>query len=53
MFAPVVSRFVTYNIPLDAVSQAYVETIWALPSMKQWLAEAEAEEEHIETTFKP
>jgi glutathione S-transferase len=52
MFAPVASRFVTYNVPLDAVSQAYVEAIWALPSMKQWLAEAEAEEEHIET-FRP
>ena len=52
MFAPVASRFVTYGVPLDAVSQAYVEAIWALPSMKQWLDEAEAEEEHIET-FKP
>lgn len=52
MFAPVVSRFVTYNVPLDAVSQAYVETIWALPSMSQWLAEAETETEQIET-FKP
>jgi len=50
MFAPVASRFVTYGVSLDAVSQAYVETIWALPSMKQWLAEAEVKEEHIETS---
>jgi len=50
MFAPVVSRFVTYGVSLDVVSQAYVETIWALPSMKQWLAAAEMEEEHIETS---
>ncbi|NJR40687.1 MAG: glutathione S-transferase family protein [Leptolyngbyaceae cyanobacterium CSU_1_4] len=52
MFAPVASRFVTYNVPLDPLSQAYIETIWALPTMKQWLAEAEAEAEHIET-FQP
>jgi glutathione S-transferase len=50
MFAPVTSRFVTYGVPLDTISHAYVETIWALPSMKQWLAEAEAEAEHIETS---
>lgn len=50
MFAPVVSRFVTYGVALDAISQAYVETIWALPGMKQWLAEAEVEVEHIRTS---
>jgi glutathione S-transferase len=48
MFAPVASRFVTYNVPLDETSQAYVAAIVALPTMQEWLAAAEAEEEHLE-----
>ncbi len=43
MFAPVVTRFSTYNISLDAVSRAYVEAMWALPAMREWKAAAEAE----------
>lgn len=45
MFAPVVSRFTTYSVSLDAVCQAYAEAIWALPAMQSWAAAAEAEEE--------
>lgn len=47
MFAPVVSRFITYGVPLDPVSQAYAEAIWALPSMQIWLRDATAEPETI------
>lgn len=47
MFAPVVSRFVTYGVPLDPISQAYVDAIWSLPAMQTWLAAAEAESETI------
>lgn len=43
MFAPVASRFVTYGVPLDPVSQAYVETLWSFPAMQEWLIAAEAE----------
>jgi glutathione S-transferase len=49
MFAPVASRFVTYNIPLDPISQAYVETLFALPALQEWLAAAALEEEHLNT----
>ncbi|MDX2217247.1 MAG: glutathione S-transferase family protein [Oculatellaceae cyanobacterium bins.114] len=48
MFAPVVSRFVTYGVSLDPVAQAYADAIWALPTMQEWLAAAEAEVEVIE-----
>lgn len=47
MFAPVVSRFVTYEVKLDEVAQAYMEAIWALPAMQEWLSAATAEVEHV------
>ena len=40
MYAPVVSRFVTYDVPLDEVSAAYREAVLALPAMREWLAAA-------------
>lgn len=43
MYAPVATRFVTYGVTLDAVSQAYVEAIRALPAMRAWKAAAETE----------
>ncbi|HYM31494.1 MAG TPA: glutathione S-transferase family protein [Candidatus Cybelea sp.] len=43
MFAPVVTRFRTYNVPLDAVCAAYRDTMLALPAMRRWYAEAAAE----------
>ena len=43
MFAPVATRFRTYGVPLDAVTQAYVDTIYALPAMVTWLRDAAAE----------
>ncbi len=48
MFAPVVSRFVTYAVELDPVSRAYVDAVSALPAMKAWVAAARAEAERIE-----
>lgn len=43
MYAPVVSRFVTYGIAVHEDLQSYVERVMALPSMRQWHAGAEAE----------
>ena len=46
MYAPVVSRFITYGpVPLRAESTAYLETIRALPAFREWGAGAEAESE--------
>jgi glutathione S-transferase len=43
MFAPVATRFVTYGVPLDAVSRSYVEAIANIPAMKEWTSAAETE----------
>lgn len=36
MFAPVVNRFVTYNVAIPEIVQEYVDTVMALPEMKMW-----------------
>jgi glutathione S-transferase len=36
MYAPVVTRFKTYAVDLDPVSQAYCDAILALPAMREW-----------------
>jgi glutathione S-transferase len=43
MFAPVVSRFRTYGVPLEGSAAAYVETIWNFPSMQEWVSAAKIE----------
>lgn len=43
MFAPVATRLRTWNVPLDGISAAYVDTIYALPAMQDWLQAAAAE----------
>ncbi|PKR52051.1 glutathione S-transferase family protein [Thalassospira marina] len=44
MFAPVITRFKTYGVTLDAVGEAYKETILAMPAMKEWYEAANAED---------
>lgn len=48
MYAPVVSRFITYGVALDPIAQSYVDTIWSLPALLEWRSAAEAETEVIE-----
>ncbi|OGB16317.1 MAG: glutathione S-transferase [Burkholderiales bacterium RIFCSPLOWO2_12_67_14] len=48
MFAPVVTRFITYAVALDEVCVGYCDTIMALPAMKEWVAAAEAEPDDID-----
>ncbi len=43
MYAPVVMRFHFYSVALDAGARAYVDTIYALPAIQQWIAEAHRE----------
>ncbi len=40
MFAPVVTRFVTYGVPVGAEARAYMDAITTLPSMVRWAADA-------------
>lgn len=42
-FAPVVTRFHTYDIKLPEVAQAYVSTVMAHPWMQEWIEAAKAE----------
>jgi glutathione S-transferase len=48
MYAPVCTRFRTYDVALDDVSQAYCDTILALPAMQEWIAAAEREPDELE-----
>jgi glutathione S-transferase len=43
MYAPVVSRFHTYAIPVGPEARRYMEAIMALPAWAEWLAAARAE----------
>jgi glutathione S-transferase len=43
MYAPVVSRFVTWEPPLPAAAKAYVAAVWEHPLMVEWRKGAEAE----------
>ncbi|WP_395683322.1 glutathione S-transferase family protein [Dokdonella sp.] len=50
MYAPVVMRFVSYGVEIDAVAQAYVDTLLDLPALQEWLRDAAAETESLEAT---
>jgi glutathione S-transferase len=47
MYAPVVTRFRTYDVKLDKLSEAYAERIMALPEMGEWIEAAKAEPEDL------
>lgn len=48
MYAPVVTRFMTYDVKLDAKLAAYAHNIMALPEMQEWIAAARQEPAEIE-----
>ena len=48
MYAPVVTRFMTYDVKLDARLAAYARTIMAMPEMVEWIEAAKAEPADIE-----
>lgn len=48
MYAPVVTRFLTYHVPLDAELTAYGQRIVGLPEMQEWIAAARMEPNDIE-----
>ena len=48
MYAPVVTRFVTYDVKLDAVCAAYAQTILAWPDVAEWIAAAAREPDAID-----
>lgn len=47
MYAPVVLRFITYAVETNPVATAYIQTIAALPALREWCDGARAEPESI------
>jgi len=45
MFAPVVERFLGYNVPVDAICASYAKTIRAHEGMTEWRSDAAGEHE--------
>lgn len=52
MFAPVVTRLVTYQLPFDAAAKAYVDAVMTHMWIEEWIAAANAEEWIIDR-FEP
>ncbi len=48
MYAPVVTRFITYDVKMDTRCSAYMKTTMALPEMQAWIAAAKLEHEDID-----
>ena len=48
MYAPVCTRFNTYDVKLDGGCDAYCKRILALPQMSEWFAAAQNEPEELE-----
>lgn len=48
MYAPVCTRFKTYDVALDPVSQAYCDHILKLPAMVEWTKAAQLEPDDLE-----
>ena len=44
MFAPVVTRFITYQLPVARFAQAYMQAVIAHPWMQEWIGGAQAED---------
>ena len=48
MYAPVVTRFLTYHVKLDDICGAYCRTIMAMPEMIEWIGAAKQEPENVD-----
>src|SRR5215472_11786294 len=47
MFAPVVTRFLSYDVKLDSDCADYCATIMAMPPMREWVEGAKAEPDEV------
>jgi len=52
-YAPVVSRFNTYGIPVPGFAGAYMQAVWEHDWMAEWIAAAESEDWVIEQYERP
>jgi glutathione S-transferase len=53
IYAPIVSRFMTYGIPVPGFAVAYMQAVWEHEWLQDWVAAAEAEEWVIEQWEQP
>lgn len=53
IYAPVVSRFLTYGIGVPGFAQAYMQAVWEHEWMQQWISAAEGEDWVIEQYEAP
>jgi glutathione S-transferase len=52
-YAPVVSRFLTYGIPVPGFASAYMQAVWEHDWMAEWIAAAQEEDWVIEQYEQP
>ena len=48
MYAPVVTRLLTYEVAIDKASAAYCKRVMEIPAMKEWVAAARQEPDEID-----
>ena len=48
MFAPVCSRFTTYDVKLDRSCASYCKTVMEMPAMQEWISAAMVEPDELE-----
>ena len=53
IYAPIVSRFITYGVPVPGFAVAYMQAVWEHEWLQAWVEAAEAEEWVIEQAEKP
>jgi glutathione S-transferase len=53
IYAPVVSRFMTYGVPVPGFGLTYMEAVWEHAWMQEWINSAEAEDWVIEQFEAP
>jgi len=44
MYAPVVLRFISYDVALEPIERAYVDAVSALSALREWIADAATEQ---------
>jgi glutathione S-transferase len=50
MFAPVVTRFMTYGVTLEGRAKDYLNAVWALPPLQEWVKAGSKETERMPET---
>ena len=48
MYAPVVFRFLTYDVPMPQICADYAATVMALPALQEWIQAAAGEPDEID-----